>query len=72
MKEYEKKNKKLMLNMWMLNISTCLFYIGIVTLAVLTLEDGQVLETIICICFYGFKLKVEAGYYFMKALPSHI
>lgn len=86
MKEYEKKNeklllemarqeeqnnKRLMLDMWVLLITTCLFYIGIITLAALTLEDGPVLKTIICIstvllviiCFYGLKLETDAGYY---------
>lgn len=86
MKEYEKKNeklllemarqeeqnnKRLMLDMWVLKITTCLFYIGIITLAALSLEDGPVLKTIICIstvllviiCFYGLKLETNIGYY---------
>ena len=73
-KQDELKNKKLMLNMWVLTISACLFYIGIVTLAALTLEEGPVLGAIICIstlllvcvCFYGLKLETEAGYYECK------
>ena len=70
-KQDELKNKKLILNMWVLTVSACLFYIGIVTLAVLTLEEGFILGIVICIstlllvciCFYGFKLEVDAGYY---------
>ena len=70
-KQDELKNKRLILNMWVLTVSACLFYLGIVTLASLTLEDGPILGTIICIatillvsvCFYGFKLEVDAGYY---------
>ena len=73
-KQDEIKNKKLILNMWVLTVSACLFYIGIVTLAALTLEDGPVLGAVICIstlllvciCFYGFKLEVDAGYYECK------
>ena len=69
-KQDEIKNKKLILNMWVLTVSACLFYIGIVTLAALTLEDGPVLGAVICIstlllvciCFHGFKLKVEVDY----------
>ena len=70
-KQDELKNKKLILNMWVLTVSAFLFYIGIVILATFTLEDGPILGTIICIstvllvciCFYGFKLEVDAGYY---------
>ena len=73
-KQDELKNKKLILNMWVLTVSACLFYIGIITLAAFTLEDGPVLGTIVCIstlllvciCFYGFKLEVDAGYYECK------
>lgn len=70
-KQEEQKNKRLMLDMWVLTITACIFYIGIVALAALTLEDGPVLGTIICIstvllvfvCFYGLKLETDAGYY---------
>ena len=70
-KEDEQKNRKLMLDMWILTITSCLFYIGIVLLASLTLEDGPVLSCVICIstillvfvCFYGLKLETDAGYY---------
>ena len=70
-KQDEIKNRKLMLDMWILTLSACIFYIGIVALATLTLEDGPILSTVICIstallvfiCFYGLKLETEAGYY---------
>lgn len=73
-KQEEFKNRKLMLDMWVLTVSSCLFYIGIVVLAAFTLEDGPVLGTVICIstvllvsvCFYGLKLETEAGYYECK------
>ena len=79
MKDYNEKteqlkNKKLMTNMWVLVITSFIFYIGITLLAVLTLEEGIVLGTIICIstiifvlvAFYALKLEVEAGYYECK------
>ena len=70
-KQEELKNKKIMTNMWVLVISVFLFYIGIMTLACCTLEEGPLLGTIICvstilfvlISFYALKLEVEAGYY---------
>ena len=48
-KQEEQKNKRLMLDMWVLTITACLFYIGIVALAAFTLEEGPILGTIICI-----------------------
>ena len=73
-RQEEQKNKRIMLDMLVLTITACIFYIGIVTLAALNLEDGPVLGTVICIstvllvciCFYGFKLEVDAGYYECK------
>ena len=70
-KQEEAKNKRLMLDMWVLTLSACLFYIGIIVLAATTLEEGPILGTVICIttvllvfvCFYGLKLETEAGYY---------
>ena len=70
-KQEEKKNKKMMLDMWILCITTFIFYIGIISLAYYTLEEGVLLGTIVCvstiilvaICFYGLKLEVDAGYY---------
>jgi len=70
-KQEELKNKKIMANMWVLLITTLIFYLGIVFLACMTLEEGVLLGTIIsvstalfvCVCFYGLKLEVDAGYY---------
>ena len=70
-KQEELKNKKIMTNMWVTGISVLVFYLGIITLACLTLEEGPVLGVIICsstvlfvlVCFYLLKLEVEAGYY---------
>ena len=73
-RQEEIKNKKLITNMYILTGSAILFYIGIILLAVLTLEEGPLLGTIICIstaltviiCFYGLKLEIDAGYYECK------
>ena len=70
-REDEKKNKRLLLDMWVLTITACLFYIGIIVLAANTLDEGPILGTVICIstfllvcvCFYGLKLEADAGYY---------
>ena len=70
-KQEEAKNKKLLINMYVMTISAVLFYIGIVILASYTLEEGPLLGTIIClstvllvaVAFYGLKLEVDAGYY---------
>ena len=70
-KQEEVKNKKLLADMWVIMITALLFYAGIITIAATTLEQGPVLEIIICastallviVAFYGFKLEVEAGYY---------
>ena len=70
-KQEELKNKKIMTNMWVTGISVLVFYLGILTLACLTLEEGPILGVIICsstvlfvlVCFYLLKLEVEAGYY---------
>ena len=84
-KQEEIKNKKLITTMYVLTITTILFYISIVLLACLTLKKGALLGTIICvsttltviICFYGLKLEVDAGYYeckncHHKHVPSYI
>ena len=89
MKEYEKrteellvelakqdkiKNKKLMTSMWVILITTALFYGGIMILACSILKEGFVLGAIICVstivlviaAFYALKLEVDAGYYECK------
>ena len=73
-KQEENKNKKLIINMYVLLITTVIFYIGIVLLAVYTLKEGFLLGTIIiistiltvCVAFYGLKLEVDTGYYECK------
>ena len=73
-KQEEIKNKKLIFNTLLLEFTTIVFYIGIILLACLTLEEGPVLGTIMCvstiflviICFYGIKAEVDAGYYECK------
>ena len=70
-RQEEQKNKRLMFDMWVLTVSALIFYLGIITLAALTLEDGPVLGTVvcvstvllICVAFYGLKLETSAGYY---------
>ena len=74
-KQEEIKNKKLMTSMWVILVTSVLFYAGIITLACLTLEEGPVLGTIICVStvlvmipmFYALKLEVDAGYYECRA-----
>ena len=73
-KQEELKNKKLIVNMYVLLITTSIFYVGIVLLACFTLKEGVLLGTIItistmltvCVAFYGLKLEVDAGYYECK------
>lgn len=73
-KQEEIKNKKLMMDMWVLLITTIILYVGIILLAAYTLEEGLLLETVICVstvimvfvAFYGLKLEVDAGYYQCK------
>ena len=73
-KQEEIKNKKLLLDMYILTGTTLVFYISIILLACFTLEEGPVLGTIIClstiatvfVCFYGLKLEADAGYYECK------
>ena len=70
-KQEEKKNRRLLMDMWIILITACIFYIGIMTLACYTLEEGPILGTIICVstvvfiavCFYALKLEIDAGYY---------
>ena len=84
-KQEEIKNKKLMTNMWVTGISVLVFYLGILAIGCLTLEEGPVLGTVICasttlfilVCFYLLKLEVDAGYYECKDchhrhIPSYL
>ena len=73
-KQEEIKNRKLLTCMWVITITSGLFYVGIVTLASLLLEEGFLLGVVIVLstllllvaCFYGLKLEVDAGYYECK------
>ena len=73
-RQEEIKNKKIMANMWVLFITDVVFYLGIIVLACMTLEEGPILGTIICasttifviVAFYALKLEVDAGYYECK------
>lgn len=70
-RQEEAKNKKLMLDMWVLLISVSIFYFGILLITVNTLGEGFITGTIICVStfifvavgFYALKLEVDAGYY---------
>jgi len=73
-RQEEIKNKKMMMDMWIISITSILFYVGIITLALYTLEEGTVLGIVIsvsttflvAILFYALKLEVDAGYYECK------
>lgn len=73
-KQEELKNKRLITDMWVFTITTFIFYIALILISCSLLEEGPILGTIICvstivfiiICFYGFKLEVDAGYYECK------
>lgn len=73
-KQEEIKNKKLIVNMWVIAITALLFYAVIIMLAAATLEEGPALGIIICVstallvivAFYALKLEVETGYYECK------
>ena len=73
-KQDELKNKKLMTSMWTILITSALFYVGIILIAVNTLEKGVLLGTIICVStmifviagFIALKFEIDAGYYECK------
>ena len=70
-KQEEIKNKKLLMDMYVLTGTAIVFYIAIVLLASFTLKEGPLLGAIICVStiivvfvgFYGLKLELDAGYY---------
>lgn len=70
-KQEEKKNKRLMMDMWMILIIAAIFYIGILTISCITLEEGPLLGAVIVVStitfivagFYALKLEIDAGYY---------
>jgi len=73
-KQDELKNKKLMTSMWTILITSAIFYVGILLIAVNTLEEGILLGTIIFVstmifviaCFIALKFELDAGYYECK------
>lgn len=73
-KHDELKNKKIMTSMWTILITSAIFYIAILLLAVNTLEEGILLGTIICVStiifliagFIALKFELDAGYYECK------
>ncbi len=73
-KQDEIKNRKLMTSMWTILITSVIFYIAILLLAVNTLEEGVLLGTIICVSttifviasFIALKFELDAGYYECK------
>ncbi len=70
-KQEEKNNKKIFTNMWVILITTFIFYISIIILAAYSLGEGPIFGTIVCIstvilvivAFYALKLEVDTGYY---------
>lgn len=70
-KQDELKNKRLITDMWVLTTTAFVFYIALIIISSILLGEGPVLATIFCIstvillivCFYGFKLEVDAGYF---------
>ncbi len=73
-KQEELKNKKMIIDMYVLAITTVVFYIGITLLAAYTLGEGTLFGIIVLIstiilviiAFYAFKLEIDAGYYECK------
>ena len=70
-KQEEINNKKKMLDMWVLVITSFIFYIGIIMISAYTLGEGTLFGIVVCsstvlfvcVAFYALKLEVEAGYY---------
>ena len=70
-KQDELKNKRLITDMWVLTTTAFVFYTALIIISSILLGEGPVLATIVCIstaillivCFYGFKLEVDAGYF---------
>ena len=73
-KKEEIQNKRLMTSMWTILITSTIFYVGILLLAVNILEEGIMLGTIICVStiiyliagFIALKFEMDAGYYECK------
>jgi len=73
-RQEELKNKKLLTNMWVLLITSGIFYAGILVLAAIAYGESTIFGIITCVstiilvavCFYGLKLELDAGYYECK------
>ena len=70
-KQEELKNRKMITDLYVLCITTVVFYIGITMLAAYTLGEGTMFGIIVTIstvilvivAFYSLKLEIDAGYY---------
>ena len=70
-KQDELKNKRLITDMWVLTTTAFVFYTALIIISSILLGEGPVLAAIVCIstvillivCFDGFKLEVDAGYF---------
>ena len=70
----ERKNRRLLLDMWVLMGTSILFFVALVVVSCFALPEGRVLGSIVVtavivlvvVCFYGFKLELDAGYYECK------
>lgn len=73
-KKEEIKNKRMLVDMWVLMITTLVFYIAIILISYYTLKEGKLFGIIVftstlillIVAFYSFKLEVDAGYYECK------
>ena len=73
-KQEEIKNKKMITDMYVLTITTVVFYIGITLLAAYTLGEGTMFGVIVAVstiilvivAFYALRLEIDAGYYECK------
>lgn len=73
-KKEEIKNKRMLMDMWVLMITTLIFYIAIILISYYTLKEGKLFGIIVftstlillIVAFYSFKLEVDAGYYECK------
>ena len=73
-KKEEIKNKRMLMDMWVLMITTLVFYIAIILISSYTLKNSKLFGIIVftstlillIVAFYSFKLEVDAGYYECK------
>lgn len=73
-KQEELKNKKMIIDMYVLSVTAVVFYIGITLLAAYTLGEGTIFGIIVTIAtiilvavaLYAFKLEIYTGYYECK------